>query len=37
MVLRGLSERTRESYLDAVRGLAKYYCQATSESDPLTT
>jgi restriction endonuclease Mrr len=31
MQLRGLSEKTQESYLQAVRQLAEYYCKAPDQ------
>jgi hypothetical protein len=30
LIVRGLSERTREAYVGAVRGVAKYYHQRLS-------
>src|SRR3990172_11142652 len=34
MILRGLAERTRESYLDAVAGLAKHYRRSPHQPTP---
>jgi hypothetical protein len=31
MVLRGLADKTREAYLQSVRGLAKYYHRSPDE------